>query len=145
MAPPDPEGEDPDSQQRKKGAHPGALFRCRRVGKTDQAMWVVSMSPCWSGVIGRRISSGSLWREKKEPRLVVTGSPRWLDRTRPDPFSLLGGAGALAPRWARYRGQGKVLLQGLLTGLVVNVKRLVSLAGAAAGCGAVRRGWVGTG
>jgi transposase len=31
-------------------------------------------------------------------------------------------------RWARYRGQAKVLLQGLLTGLVVNVKRLVRLA-----------------
>jgi transposase len=32
-------------------------------------------------------------------------------------------------RWARYRGQAKVLVQGLLTGLVVNVKRLVALAG----------------
>jgi transposase len=48
-------------------------------------------------------------------------------------------------RWARYRGQGKVLLQGLLTGLVVNVKRLVSWAGDAAGGGAVRAGWAGTG
>jgi hypothetical protein len=32
-------------------------------------------------------------------------------------------------RWARYRGQAKVLLQGLLTGLVVNVKRIVALVG----------------
>jgi transposase len=49
-------------------------------------------------------------------------------------------------RWARYRGQGKVLLQGLLTGLVVNVKRIVSLlAGGAADGGAVRAGWAGTG
>jgi transposase len=31
-------------------------------------------------------------------------------------------------RWARYRGKAKVLLQGLLVGLVVNVKRLVRLA-----------------
>jgi transposase len=34
-------------------------------------------------------------------------------------------------RWARYRGQAKVLLQGLLTGLVVNVKRVVCLVGGA--------------
>ncbi len=33
-------------------------------------------------------------------------------------------------RWARYRGQSKVLLQGLLVGLVVNVKRMVALAAA---------------
>jgi transposase len=49
-------------------------------------------------------------------------------------------------RWARYRGQGKVLLQSLLTGLVVNVKRIVSLgASGAGGVGAVRAGWSGTG
>lgn len=30
-------------------------------------------------------------------------------------------------RWARYRGQAKVLVQGLVTGLVVNVKRMVAL------------------
>jgi transposase len=49
-------------------------------------------------------------------------------------------------RWARYRGQAKVLLQGLLTGLVVNVKRLVSLlAGGAGAVGAVRAGLAGTG
>jgi transposase len=35
-------------------------------------------------------------------------------------------------RWARYRGQAKVLVQGLLTGLVVNVKRLVALLATAA-------------
>jgi transposase len=45
-------------------------------------------------------------------------------------------------RWARYRGQGKVLLQGLLTGLVVNVKRMVSLVGAG---GTVRAALAGTG
>jgi transposase len=45
-------------------------------------------------------------------------------------------------RWARYRGQGMVLLQGLLTGLVVNVKRMVSLV---AGGGTVRAGLAGTG
>jgi len=48
-------------------------------------------------------------------------------------------------RWARYRGQNKVLLQGLLTGLVVNVKRIVSWVGGAAGGGAVRAGWAATG
>jgi hypothetical protein len=32
-------------------------------------------------------------------------------------------------RRARYRGQAKVLVQGLLTALVVNVKRIVALAG----------------
>jgi transposase len=48
-------------------------------------------------------------------------------------------------RWARYRGQSRVLLQGLLTGLVVNVKRLVSLAGEAAGGDGVHAGWAGTG
>jgi hypothetical protein len=48
-------------------------------------------------------------------------------------------------RWARYRGQVRVLLQGLLTGLVVNVKRIVSLVGGAGGGGAVRAGWAGTG
>jgi transposase len=45
-------------------------------------------------------------------------------------------------RWARYRGQAKVLLQGLLTGLVVNVKRIVSLV---AGGGAVRAAAAGVG
>jgi transposase len=45
-------------------------------------------------------------------------------------------------RWARYRGQAKVLLQGLLTGLVVNVKRLVALR---TGPAPVRAGWSGTG
>ena len=48
-------------------------------------------------------------------------------------------------RWARYRGQAKVLLQGLLTGLVVNVKRLVSLVAGGGGAGAVRAGLAGTG
>ena len=49
-------------------------------------------------------------------------------------------------RWARYRGQGKVFLQGLLTGLVVNVKRIVSLVSGRSGDGgAVRAGWAGTG
>jgi transposase len=48
-------------------------------------------------------------------------------------------------RWARYRGQGRVLLQGLLTGLVVNVKRIVCLVGSAAGGGAVRAGWAAAG
>jgi transposase len=49
-------------------------------------------------------------------------------------------------RWARYRGQAKVLLQGLLTGLVVNVKRIVSLgASGVADGGAVRAAVVGTG
>lgn len=48
-------------------------------------------------------------------------------------------------RWARYRGQGKVLLQGLLTGLVVNVKRLVARAGEVAVVGALRAGAAGTG
>src|SRR5262249_48665218 len=49
-------------------------------------------------------------------------------------------------RWARYGGQGKVWLQGLLTGLVVNVKRLVSLVGGAAATGGtVRAAWAGTG
>lgn len=47
-------------------------------------------------------------------------------------------------RRARYRGQGRVLVQGLLTGLVANVKRMVSLLGRAGG-GAVRAGWAGTG
>jgi IS5 family transposase len=48
-------------------------------------------------------------------------------------------------RWARYRGRAKVLIQGLLTGLVVNVKRLVKLveAGASAPAGTVRAGWSG--
>jgi transposase len=48
-------------------------------------------------------------------------------------------------RWARYWGQQKVLLQGLLTGLVVNVKRMVTLVvrgGAAEG--AVRAEGAGT-
>jgi transposase len=49
-------------------------------------------------------------------------------------------------RWARYRGQGKVLVQGLLTGIVVNVKRIVSLLAAATGsAGGVRAGFAGTG
>jgi hypothetical protein len=47
-------------------------------------------------------------------------------------------------RRARYRGRAKVLVQGLLTGLVVNVKRIVSLLGGAGG-GKVRAGWAGTG
>jgi transposase len=48
-------------------------------------------------------------------------------------------------RWARYRGQGKVLLQGLLTGVVVNVKRLVAWVGSGgAGGVGVRAGWAGT-
>jgi transposase len=42
-------------------------------------------------------------------------------------------------RRARYRGQAKVLVQGLLTGLVVNVKRIVALAGGG-GKGKVRAG-----
>jgi transposase len=45
-------------------------------------------------------------------------------------------------RWARYPGQAKVLVQGLLTGLVVNVKRLVALAG---GGGQVRAEMIATG
>ncbi len=49
-------------------------------------------------------------------------------------------------RRARYWGQAKVLLQGLLTGLVVNVKRMVSLVtNSAAGAGAVRAELAGTG
>ena len=49
-------------------------------------------------------------------------------------------------RRARYRGQAKVLLQGLLTGLVVNVKRIVSLvARPAGGRGILRAGGVATG
>jgi hypothetical protein len=47
-------------------------------------------------------------------------------------------------RRARYRGQGRVLLQGRLTGLVVNVKRIVSLVGGAGG-GTVRVGWAAAG
>jgi transposase len=47
-------------------------------------------------------------------------------------------------RRARYRGGAKVLLQGLLTGLVVNVKRIVSLV-AGRGGGTVRAGWAATG
>jgi hypothetical protein len=42
-------------------------------------------------------------------------------------------------RRARYRGKGKVLIQGLMTGLVVNVKRLLKLVEAAA-VGMVRAG-----
>jgi len=49
-------------------------------------------------------------------------------------------------RRARYRGQVKVLLQGLLTGLVVNVKRIVSLvARPAGGREILRAGGVATG
>jgi transposase len=49
-------------------------------------------------------------------------------------------------RRARYRGQGRVLLQQLLTALVVNVKRLVSCSGGLrGGGGAVRAGWAGSG
>jgi transposase len=48
-------------------------------------------------------------------------------------------------RRARYRGQGRVLLQGLLTGLVVNVKRLVRLLEGSAPVGAVGAGWAATG
>lgn len=50
-----------------------------------------------------------------------------------------------AARRARYRGKAKVLIQGLLTGWVVNIKRLVKLvesAGAAA-AGTVRAGCAG--
>jgi hypothetical protein len=44
-------------------------------------------------------------------------------------------------RRARYRGKAKVWLQGLLTGWVVNIKRLLKLVGAAAApAGAVRAG-----
>jgi transposase len=50
-------------------------------------------------------------------------------------------------RRARYWGRGRVLLQGLLTGMVVNVKRMVRLARTLVpdpgGGGAVRAGWVG--
>jgi transposase len=48
-------------------------------------------------------------------------------------------------RQARYRGRAKVLIQGLLTGLVVNAKRLLKLVEAPAGppAGAVRAGWSG--
>jgi transposase len=48
-------------------------------------------------------------------------------------------------RRARYRGRAKVLIQGLLTGLVVNVKRLLKLVEAAAQpmAGTVRAGCVG--
>src|SRR5262249_50410287 len=48
-------------------------------------------------------------------------------------------------RQARYRGTAKVLIQGLLTGFVVNAKRMLKLmesAGAAA-TGTVRAGWSG--
>lgn len=45
-------------------------------------------------------------------------------------------------RWPRERGKAKVLLQGLLVGLVVNVKRLVALA---AGVGKVRGEMAATG
>jgi hypothetical protein len=50
-----------------------------------------------------------------------------------------------AARRARYRGRAKVLIQGLLTGLVVNVKRLLKLVEAAAQptAGPVRAGGVG--
>jgi transposase len=50
-------------------------------------------------------------------------------------------------RWARYRGQGRVLLQGLLTGMVVNIKRFVVLTGVCrpAGGGMVRAGLAATG
>lgn len=50
-------------------------------------------------------------------------------------------------RRARYRGQGRVLLQGLLTGVVVNIKRLVSLVGALGSTagGTMRACLVGTG
>jgi transposase len=48
-------------------------------------------------------------------------------------------------RRARYWGRGKVLLQGLLTGLVVNVKRLVSLVSRSGDGGTVRVGLVGIG
>jgi len=48
-------------------------------------------------------------------------------------------------RQARYRGRAKVLIQGLLTGLVVNVKRLLKLVAAGSGStmGTVRAGWSG--
>jgi IS5 family transposase len=48
-------------------------------------------------------------------------------------------------RRARYRGRAKVLIQGLLTGWVVNVKRLLKLVEGAAGpaAGTVRAGWTG--
>src|SRR5262249_32213500 len=48
-------------------------------------------------------------------------------------------------RRARYRGRAKVWIQGLLTGLVVNVKRLVKLGGgaAASSAGTGRAGGVG--
>jgi transposase len=48
-------------------------------------------------------------------------------------------------RRARYRGRAQVLIQGLLTGLIVNIKRLVKLRGsvAAAAAGTVRAGLAG--
>jgi transposase len=48
-------------------------------------------------------------------------------------------------RRARYRGRAKVLIQGLLTGLVVNIKRMVKLMGraGAASAGTVRAGLTG--
>ena len=48
-------------------------------------------------------------------------------------------------RHARYRGRLKVLYQGVLTSLVVNLKRIVRLlsAPAAAAAGTVRAAWVG--
>jgi transposase len=48
-------------------------------------------------------------------------------------------------RRARYRGRAKVLIQGLLSGLVVNVKRLLKLVAVPAGpsAGTVRAGWSG--
>src|SRR5262249_9651387 len=48
-------------------------------------------------------------------------------------------------RQARYRGRAKVLIQGLLAGLVVNVKRLLKLVEVAVGptAGTVRAGGIG--
>jgi transposase len=52
-------------------------------------------------------------------------------------------------RRARYWGRGRVLLQSLLTGLVVNIKRIAALLRTlvpdTGGGGAVRAGWVGGG
>lgn len=48
-------------------------------------------------------------------------------------------------RRARYRGQARVLVQALLTGLAVNVKRLVALVGGQAGGGMPRAELAGTG
>jgi transposase len=75
-------------------------------------------------------------------------TPRYQDvrrshpRVERKPGELVRWHGA---RRARYRGRAKVLIQGLLTGLVVNVKRLLKLVEAAAQptAGTVRAGCVG--